>query len=73
MADSVSCKELKKLARKSHLPCLLESGYLNLSKKDKRVYKRLGARNPLNWPAGLYYLMKLRKASKEKKRNGGDL
>ena len=68
LPDSLSCKELKKLASKSHLPCLLESGYLDLSKKDKRVYKRLGARNPLNWPTGLYYLMKLRKAGKAKRK-----
>jgi len=67
LSDTISCKELKKLARKSHLPCLLESGYLDLAKKDQRVYKCLGARNPLNWPAGLYYMMKLRKAAKKRK------
>jgi len=66
LSDSVSCKELKKLARKSHLPCILESGYLDLSKKDQRVYKRLGARNPLNWPTGLYYMIKLKKAAKNR-------
>lgn len=64
--DSTSCKELKKLARKSHLPCLLESGYLDLAKKDQRVYKRLGARNPLNWPAGLYYMRQLKKEAKNR-------
>jgi len=66
LSDSLSCKELKKTARKSHLPCLLESGYLDLAKKDQKVYKRLGARNPLNWPTGLYYMMKLRKAAKNR-------
>jgi len=67
ISDSVSCKALNKIARKSHLPCLIESGYVNIPKKDKRLYKRLGARNPLNWPAGLYYTIKLKKAVKHQK------
>ena len=66
MNDSLTCKELKKAARKSHLPCLLESGYLDIDKKDQGVYKRLGARNPLNWPAGLYYMRQLKKADKNR-------
>ena len=70
ISDSVSCKQLNKLARKSHLLCILESGYLDLSKKDRRVYRRLGARNPLNWPAGLSYIIKLKKAAKKRKAAG---
>jgi len=66
LSDSLSCKQLKKMARKSHLPCLLESGYLDLTRKDQKVYKRLGARNPLNWPAGLCYMVKLKKAAKNR-------
>lgn len=64
-SDTLSCRELKKAARKTHLPCLLESGYLDLDQKDQKVYKRLGARNPFNWPQGLYYMGQLNKASKD--------
>lgn len=31
------CKRLKHLAFDSHIPCYLESGYCDLSRKDKRI------------------------------------
>ncbi len=61
-SDSLSCKQIKKQAMRSHVNCLLDTDYLHLAKKDKRTYKLLVAHNPRNWIRGIGYLFKLNKA-----------
>ena len=67
--DSLSCKRIRKEAMKGHLECHLESGYCNLSRKDKRLIFRIVARNPRNWLIGLASLKKIHKCCKQEKKN----
>ncbi len=64
----LSCKALRKKAFDSHIPCYIDNGYCDLSKKDKRLVYKIAIPSlifrPRAWNQGIKVLQKCKEREK---------